>query len=113
MAFPAAGLPAQDGLPASCWQFSPSPGAVCRGTGPGGGGRFLRIPVSVTDPMPPSVRDAAVRAPAASAARIADRKFFRGLARAFGGAVLFSLPLLMTMEMWALGFALERAKLLV
>ncbi|HST60776.1 MAG TPA: TIGR02587 family membrane protein [Longimicrobium sp.] len=63
--------------------------------------------------MPPSVRAAAVRAPAASAARIADRKFFRGLARAFGGAVLFSLPLLMTMEMWALGFALERAKLLV
>ncbi len=63
--------------------------------------------------MPQSVRAAAVRAPAASARAIADRKFFTGLARAFGGAVLFSLPLLMTMEMWALGFALERAKLLV
>lgn len=63
--------------------------------------------------MPPSVRAAAARAPDAHAARIADRKFFTGLARAFGGAVLFSLPLLMTMEMWSLGFALERSKLLV
>lgn len=43
----------------------------------------------------------------------ADRKFFVGLARAFGGAVLFSLPLLMTMEMWWLGFYLDRVKLLL
>ncbi|HEX2209399.1 MAG TPA: TIGR02587 family membrane protein, partial [Longimicrobium sp.] len=45
--------------------------------------------------------------------RAADRKFFVGLARAFGGAVLFSLPLLMTMEMWWLGFYLDRVKLLL
>jgi putative integral membrane protein (TIGR02587 family) len=45
--------------------------------------------------------------------RDADRKFFVGLARAFGGAVLFSLPLLMTMEMWWLGFYLDRVKLLL
>lgn len=47
------------------------------------------------------------------AARESDRKFFTGLARAFGGAVLFSLPLLMTMEMWWLGFYLDRVKLVV
>ena len=41
-----------------------------------------------------------------------DRRFFVGLARAFGGAVFFSLPLLMTMEMWWLGFYLDRWKLL-
>ncbi|WP_420127084.1 TIGR02587 family membrane protein [Longimicrobium sp.] len=45
--------------------------------------------------------------------RVEDRKFFVGLARAFGGAVLFSLPLLMTMEMWWLGFYLDRVKLLL
>jgi putative integral membrane protein (TIGR02587 family) len=45
--------------------------------------------------------------------RTADRKFFVGLARAAGGAVLFSLPLLMTMEMWWLGFYLDRVKLLL
>jgi putative integral membrane protein (TIGR02587 family) len=41
----------------------------------------------------------------------ADRKFFTGLARAFGGAIFFSLPLLMTMEMWWLGFYMERSRL--
>jgi putative integral membrane protein (TIGR02587 family) len=45
--------------------------------------------------------------------READQKFVVGLARAFGGAVLFSLPLLMTMEMWWLGFYLHRVKLLL
>ena len=33
--------------------------------------------------------------------------------RAAGGAVLFSMPLLMTMEMWWLGFAMERAHLAI
>jgi putative integral membrane protein (TIGR02587 family) len=47
------------------------------------------------------------------AERLADRKFAVGLARALGGAVLFSLPLLMTMEMWWLGFYLDRLKLLL
>jgi putative integral membrane protein (TIGR02587 family) len=53
---------------------------------------------------------AAARTPAE---RLADRKFLVGLARAFGGAALFSLPLLMTMEMWSLGFYLDRVKLLL
>jgi putative integral membrane protein (TIGR02587 family) len=39
------------------------------------------------------------------------RRFWVGLARAFGGAVFFSLPLLMTMEMWWLGFHMERLRL--
>lgn len=46
-------------------------------------------------------------------ARSSDRKFFIGLSRAFGGAVFFSLPLLMTMEMWQLGFYLERSRVLL
>lgn len=33
-----------------------------------------------------------------------NRVFLIGLARAFAGAILFSLPLMMTMEMWWLGF---------
>lgn len=34
-----------------------------------------------------------------------------GLARAFGGAIFFALPLLMTMEMWWMGFYLDRFRL--
>jgi putative integral membrane protein (TIGR02587 family) len=41
----------------------------------------------------------------------ADRKFLVGLSRAFGGAVFFALPLLMTMEMWQLGFYLDRFRI--
>ena len=33
----------------------------------------------------------------------ADRNFFRGGARAAGGAIIFALPLLMTLEMWEIG----------
>lgn len=33
-----------------------------------------------------------------------------GLGRAFGSALVFSLPMLMTMEMWDLGFAMDRWK---
>ena len=36
-----------------------------------------------------------------------NRAFLTGLGRAFGGAIVFSLPMLMTMEMWYLGFTLE------
>jgi putative integral membrane protein (TIGR02587 family) len=43
--------------------------------------------------------------------RSADRIFAVGVARAFGGAIIFSLPLLMTMEMWWLGFAMDRLRL--
>ncbi len=39
--------------------------------------------------------------------------YVRDLARAFGGALLFSLPLLMTMEMWWFGFVLEPLRLAV
>ena len=38
-------------------------------------------------------------------------EFLKGLARAFGGAIFFSLPLLMTMEMWWLGFYMDRLRL--
>jgi putative integral membrane protein (TIGR02587 family) len=52
-----------------------------------------------------------------SAALAFDRRrefaYARDLARAFGGALLFSLPLLMTMEMWWLGFILEPLRLAV
>jgi putative integral membrane protein (TIGR02587 family) len=43
----------------------------------------------------------------------ANRDYLIGLARAFGGAILFALPLLMTMEMWWLGLYLERSRLLL
>jgi putative integral membrane protein (TIGR02587 family) len=45
--------------------------------------------------------------------RSLDRRFAIGLARAAGGALVFSLPLLMTMEMWWLGFHVERLRLLL
>lgn len=38
------------------------------------------------------------------------RELALGPGRAFGGALIFSLPMLMTMEMWDLGFAMERWK---
>ena len=38
--------------------------------------------------------------------------FLAGLGRAVGGAVVFSLPVLMTMEMWSLGASLDRWRLL-
>lgn len=41
----------------------------------------------------------------------AARVFWIGLARAFGGALFFSLPLLMTMELWWLGFYMDRLRL--
>lgn len=41
----------------------------------------------------------------------AEESFARGLARAYGGAVLFSLPLMMTMEMWWLGFYMNPLRL--
>ena len=42
-----------------------------------------------------------------------NRDYAIGLARAAGGAIIFSLPLLMTMEMWFLGFYMDRARLLL
>lgn len=43
--------------------------------------------------------------------RSANRVFLIGLARAFGGAIFFAMPLLMTMEMWSLGFSMGRLHL--
>lgn len=40
-----------------------------------------------------------------------ERQFAIGLARACAGAVIFGLPLLMTMEMWSLGFTMPGWKL--
>ena len=40
-----------------------------------------------------------------------SQDFLTGIARAFGGAVLFAFPLLMTMEMWELGFTMSRSRL--
>ena len=42
-----------------------------------------------------------------------SRDFLTGIARAFGGAVLFAFPLLMTMEMWGLGFTMSRVRLAI
>jgi putative integral membrane protein (TIGR02587 family) len=47
----------------------------------------------------------------ASHARGADRDFLIGLARAFGGALIFALPMLMTMEMWSLATAMSDRRL--
>ena len=42
-----------------------------------------------------------------------NRHYARGLARALAGAVIFGFPLLMTMEMWWLGFYLDRLRFLI
>ena len=42
-----------------------------------------------------------------------NRAYAMGLARAFAGAVIFGLPLLMTMEMWYLGIAVHPGRLLI
>lgn len=42
-----------------------------------------------------------------------NKDYAIGLARAFGGAILFAVPLLMTMEMWWLGFSMGRGRLLL
>ena len=44
--------------------------------------------------------------------RQANWAYAKSLGRAFAGAIIFSLPLLMTMEMWSFGFYLERGRLL-
>jgi putative integral membrane protein (TIGR02587 family) len=40
-------------------------------------------------------------------------RFFAGIARGAAGALLFALPMLMTMEMWELGFYMDRTRLLI
>jgi putative integral membrane protein (TIGR02587 family) len=41
----------------------------------------------------------------------AERKYLIGIARASGGAILFALPMLMTMEMWSLAFYMSGLRL--
>lgn len=50
---------------------------------------------------------------ARAAASDTSLDYARDLLRAVGGALLFALPLLMTMEMWALGFAMGRERLIL
>ena len=47
------------------------------------------------------------------AAVASNREYARGLARAFGGAIIFGLPLLMTMEMWMLGISAHPLRMLL
>jgi putative integral membrane protein (TIGR02587 family) len=42
-----------------------------------------------------------------------DREFLKGVARAFAGAIIFALPMLMTMEMWWIGFYIDPWRLIV
>lgn len=42
-----------------------------------------------------------------------NRDYAAGLARAFGGAIIFGLPLLMTMEMWSIGLYVHPLRLLL
>lgn len=47
------------------------------------------------------------------ARRDPNREYAAGLGRAFAGALIFAFPLLMTMEMWSMGFTLDRDRLLL
>ena len=42
-----------------------------------------------------------------------NQRYAVGLARAFGGAVIFAFPLMMTLEMWSLGVSVGRGRLLL
>ena len=46
-------------------------------------------------------------------ARTSNREYAAGLARAFAGAIIFGLPLLMTMEMWSIGLYVHPLRLLL
>lgn len=43
----------------------------------------------------------------------AQRSYFLGIARGFGAALIFAMPMLMTMEYWWLGFYVSRVRLAV
>ena len=44
---------------------------------------------------------------------LSNKAYALGLARAFGGAIIFGLPLLMTMEMWSLGLSMAPLRLVL
>ena len=59
----------------------------------------------------PSATDKAGGGSAGKVSRQIDgRRAVVGLARAFAGAIIFALSLLMTMEMWWLGFYMDRLR---
>src|SRR5688572_22147811 len=58
-------------------------------------------------------REAAAPTKSPRKQRSPGRKFAIALARAFGGALIFSLPVFMTMEMWQLGFSADRVRIAV
>lgn len=45
--------------------------------------------------------------------QVSEESYGRGLARAAAGALIFSLPLMMTMEMWELGLHIDRLRLAI
>lgn len=47
----------------------------------------------------------------ASDRQAVDRDFVIGLGRAYAGALIFAIPMIMTMEMWALGFYADSGRL--
>ncbi|MBP2295007.1 TIGR02587 family membrane protein [Azospirillum rugosum] len=49
----------------------------------------------------------------ATASSTIDRDFAVGIARAFAGALIFALPMLMTMEMWQIGFSISPWRLIL
>ncbi|HEV7436559.1 MAG TPA: TIGR02587 family membrane protein [Pseudorhizobium sp.] len=49
----------------------------------------------------------AERRPPTDKATGSNNQFLRGIARAFAGSLIFSLPMLMTMEMWWMGFTMS------
>lgn len=62
-------------------------------------------------PQDPKLMSRRASPPRQPAPRGTSRHFLRGLARAFAGAIVFGLPLLMTMEMWWLGFHADRGRM--
>lgn len=76
-------------------------GGTAAGTAPRGGG-FCIVSVLRSEGVGKS------RAPVRPETRT---QLLIELARAFGGAVIFALPLLMTMEMWQLGYAMDPLRL--
>lgn len=66
--------------------------------------------VDVSGPTSSAINDQESQ-PNRGRAESPNGKFAIGLARAFGGAIIFSLPLLMTVEMWHLGSAIGEIRL--
>lgn len=54
-----------------------------------------------------------MKARTAAAEDVRNQKQLRGIGRAFGGAIIFSLPMLMTLEFWVLGFTIDPIRLAI